>query len=367
MRPRFTSGCPNNADSAAIRKSQAMASSQPPPNAIEFTAAMVTVGDCSIPRMNRCADSTSSAPSASGDFENSLMSAPALKVKMFEEASTSARTLPSTDSHRSIRSRTACGESGFAGGLFSQAIATSPRVSSSTVSRGSPGSGCGYGKKPWPLFLPSRPCATSRRSTVGGSNESPHSDCARSSCSRMVSRPASSARVNGPGRIPAPIIIPISMSLAEATPSSSTRHDSTRVFRPIRSTIVPSAEALAVLIEPLPGLLAEVLRTHELLHRLVGRVLALDHLDQPHHRSGIEEVEAADLVGPLGRLAHLGDGKRRRVRRQDRVPGSDLVQLAEDRLLDLHPLRHGLDHEVHVAEAVVIGGPGDPAEDLLTL
>ena len=86
--------------------------------------------------MKRWASSTSWAPSASGDiFVNSLMSAPALKVKMFDEAITSARALPSTASHRSIRSRTAWGESGFAGGRFSHAIAMSPRVSSSTVSR----------------------------------------------------------------------------------------------------------------------------------------------------------------------------------------------------------------------------------------
>src|SRR4051812_49793024 len=82
----------------------------------------------------------------------------------------------------------------------------------------------------------------------------------------MASRPASSARLNGPGRMPAPIIIPISMSLAEATPSSSTRQDSTRVFRPIRSTIVPAALALAVLIEAPSGLLAEVARLDQLLH-----------------------------------------------------------------------------------------------------
>src|SRR5215210_3182989 len=84
----------------------------------------------------------------------------------------------------------------------------------------------------------------------------------------MVSRPASSARVKGPGRMPAPIIIPISMSLAEETPSSSTRQDSTRVLSPMRSTMVSSPDALAVLIEPLPGLLAEVARLHQLLHPL---------------------------------------------------------------------------------------------------
>src|SRR5215210_8567554 len=82
----------------------------------------------------------------------------------------------------------------------------------------------------------------------------------------MVSRPASSARVKGPGRMPAPIIIPISMSLAEETPSSSTRQDSTRVLSPMRSTMVSRPDALAVLIETLPGLLAEVPRLHQLLH-----------------------------------------------------------------------------------------------------
>ena len=49
------------------------------------------------------------------------------------------------------------------------------------------------------------------------------------------------------------------------------------------------------------------------------------------------------------------------------MPGRDLVQLREHRLLDLHPLRHGLDDEVHVAEALVIGGPGDAPEDLVAL
>src|SRR3982750_2624191 len=100
----------------------------------------------------------------------------------------------------------------------------------------------------------------------GGSKASLHSPRARSRASSRSSRPRSSARVNGPGRMPAPIIIPTSMSLAEATPSSSTRHDSTRVFRPIRSTIVPAALALAVLIEAPPRLLAEVARLDQLLH-----------------------------------------------------------------------------------------------------
>ena len=71
------------------------------------------------------------------------MSAPAQKVKMFDDAITNARACPSTCSQTEISSRMACGESGFAGGRLSQAIATSPRVSSSTVSRWSPASACG--------------------------------------------------------------------------------------------------------------------------------------------------------------------------------------------------------------------------------
>ena len=55
---------------------------------------------------------------------------------MFEEANTSARSLPSTSlpERRSARVMT-CGESGLAGGRLSQTMPTSPRVSSSTVSR----------------------------------------------------------------------------------------------------------------------------------------------------------------------------------------------------------------------------------------
>src|SRR5918992_1694070 len=323
MMPRLISGWPKVADSAATRKSHAIASSQPPPKAIELTAAIVAVEDDSMPRMKRCADSTSSAPSASGlIFVNSLMSAPALKVKMLEEAITSARAFPSTSSQTEIRSRTACGESGLAGGRLSHAIAMSPRVSSSTVSRWSPASTCGYGKKPWPVFLPSRPCATRRRSSTGGSKASPHSRSARSSCSRMVSSPASSARANGPGRMPAPIIIPISMSLAEATPSSRTRQASTRVLRPIRWTRA-SVVALAVLIEAPPGLLAEVSRLHQLLHPI-------------HHVEALA-VRLAQVLGHVERGVEAGPvGEEERAHRDRAGVLEDLVDLqrVEPLLLD---------------------------------
>src|SRR3954468_22343186 len=193
--------------------------------------------------------------------------------------------------------------------------------------------------------------------------------------------------------IPAPAIMPMSMSLMPAMPSSSTRQDSTSALRPKRSTSRPVADSVAVLIETLSGLLPEVPRldqllhlrrhveavaerlvqvlgdvqdgveaeqvceeerahgrgpglAHELvdlldvdllfvapppdlghgrvedavhdesrrleaadrlladvlsevgggLHRLLGRLVAFDHLDQAHHRRGVEEVEAHDLV-----------------------------------------------------------------------
>jgi hypothetical protein len=100
---------------------------------------------------------------------------------------------------------------------------------------------------------------------------------------------------------------------------------------------------------------------------LYAACIALDHLDQAHHRRGVEEVEPAHLVAAACRLAHLGDRQRRRVRGEYRVPGSDLVELGEHGLLDLHPLRDGLDNEVDVAEALVLGRALDAADDLAGL
>src|SRR5215210_5758663 len=80
-----------------------------------------------------------------------------------------------------------------------------------------------------------------------------------------------SARANGPGIMPVPIIIPRSTSRSPATPSSSTRHASTKAFRPKRSARRSSmaVEASGVLIEPLPRLRAQLAPLHALLHALV--------------------------------------------------------------------------------------------------
>ncbi len=50
MMPRLISGWPKVADSAARRKSHAIEISQPPPNAMLLTAAIVVVLEVSIPR-----------------------------------------------------------------------------------------------------------------------------------------------------------------------------------------------------------------------------------------------------------------------------------------------------------------------------
>jgi hypothetical protein len=49
------------------------------------------------------------------------------------------------------------------------------------------------------------------------------------------------------------------------------------------------------------------------------------------------------------------------------VAGRHRVELAEDGVLDVHPLGDGLDDEVDVAEPVVGRRPVDPGQDLLGL
>ena len=49
------------------------------------------------------------------------------------------------------------------------------------------------------------------------------------------------------------------------------------------------------------------------------------------------------------------------------MAGGDGVELAEHGLLDFHLLGHGLDHEIDVAEAFVLGGAVDEAHRFLQL
>src|SRR3954449_5034852 len=122
-----------------------------------------------------------------------------------------------------------------------------------------------------------------RRSTTGVSVQSPQDSGALSSALTISSRPRSSAAANGPGMIPAPIIMPMSMSLIVATPSSTRRHASTSDLSWKRSTTVSRtcSVSAAVLIEPLSGLLAVVAVVDQFLHAGVdveAVAVGLDHV-----------------------------------------------------------------------------------------
>ncbi len=174
---------------------------------------------------------------------NALMSAPAQNSIGLAEANTSARCEPLTASQTLCSASTTSGAIEFAGGRSSHAIAKRSfgRVSSLTGLSSQPASGRAYGKKPWPVLTPRRPCATSRLRIVGGSKFSPHSRAAVSSLARSSSRPIWSARANGGGMIPAPAIMPRSMSFIDAIPSSSTRQLSTSALSVNRSTRVAAS------------------------------------------------------------------------------------------------------------------------------
>src|SRR4051794_15939237 len=159
----------------------------------------------------------------------------------------------------------------------------------------------------------------------GGSKCSPHSSSAFSSAESTSSRPRKSARANGPGIIPVPIIIPRSMSRTPAMPSSSTRQDSTKALSWKRSASASStagAECVSgVLIEAPSALLAELALLHELLHAAM-------------------DVEAV-AVG----VAHVAGDLQRRVqaRHVGEVEGAHRHELGvRERLVDLLDVRAGL-------------------------
>jgi hypothetical protein len=133
MMPRLTSGWPNEAENAAIRTSQPIASSQPPPSAIPFTAAIVIVRERSNERSSSCARSSMPLPPDASICVNALMSAPAQNNAGFGDATMTALTLPSASFQAASSASITCGESEFAGGLSSHRTATSsPRRSSLT-------------------------------------------------------------------------------------------------------------------------------------------------------------------------------------------------------------------------------------------
>ena len=91
--PRPTSGWPNMALSEQMRMSQDMASSQPPPRAKPFTAAMTGRGKLSIIRKMSLPSLPKASPSALVMVDMEPMSAPATKLLSPAPVSTTQRTV----------------------------------------------------------------------------------------------------------------------------------------------------------------------------------------------------------------------------------------------------------------------------------
>ena len=76
---------------------------------------------------------------------------------------------------------------------------------------------------------------------------------------------------------------------------------------------------------------------------------------------GVEEVDAADELGPRGLHRELDDRERRGVGREDRVAPRQSVELREERLFDGEVLDDRLDDEVAVGEVLELAGRRGPA------
>src|SRR5665648_280428 len=110
----------------------------------------------------------------------------------------------------------------------------------------------------------------------------------------------------------------------------------------------------------LADLPAQVLdRGHDVIR---GRDCVND-LDELHDRGRVEEVHAHDILRALGHHGALDDRQREGGRGQDRARLADLVEVLEQRLLDLEILHDSLDHQVDLGQVLERRGavqtPGD--------
>ena len=87
----------------------------------------------------------------------------------------------------------------------------------------------------------------------------------------------------------------------------------------------------------------------------VGRGLGAAHdLEQLHDVGRREEVQADHVLRPRGAGRDLVDVEVGGVGREDRARLGDLVEPAEDLLLDVHLLEHRLDDQVAVGERLEV-------------
>ena len=96
-------------------------------------------------------------------------------------------------------------------------------------------------------------------------------------------------------------------------------------------------------------------------HRRLGHRSG-HHLDQSHKWYRVEEVHAQHPLGALRRRRDLCDGKRARVRRQDRLVGRRSVQLVEGVALQGEVLGNRLDHEVREGQLPKARRLTDPSQ-----
>src|SRR6187549_856577 len=466
MIPSLISGWPKTAASAPIRTSQAIASSQPPPKAIELTAATVAVLSWPKARSSACAVWISSSPLPSSIWVNALMSAPAEKTTGTEEATTIA-PMPSsalTLSQTVFRSRITSGEIAFIGRLRTRAMAppllalVGLRVRVEPLARLEPVAPLGdealqrhrrrealavlllelldplqHRIEPLQVGFPEGR-EEAPAGVEAGAGHHPQVDVADRADALLDQQASLDQGAAGEHRdqllgirlgvagnrllavLEEPLAAALGAELAFGDELLKALVDVealavglAQVLGDVQHGVEPEqvgeeegphrrdlgrrdrlvdlrqGEALVFLGAPdladrrhqdsvddeARRLAADDRLLADRLGEVVGGrgglargVLAGDDLDQRHHRGGVEEVEADDLVGPQRRFADLGDRERGGVGGEDRVARRGGVELAEDRLLDLHPLRHRLHHEVDVAELLVAGRPGDPAHDL---
>ena len=103
---------------------------------------------------------------------------------------------------------------------------------------------------------------------------------------------------------------------------------------------------------------ANRLAAHRLGHlagdrqRLLGGLVAGDHLDQAHQRGRVEEVHAADALGPLHPGGDRGHRERGGVGGQDRLGSADAGEPREQLALQLQVLGRSLDHQLAAGQVL---------------
>ena len=99
-----------------------------------------------------------------------------------------------------------------------------------------------------------------------------------------------------------------------------------------------------------------------------GRVLcrdAADQFDELHARHRIHEMDADEMLRPVGDRGEPGDRDRRRVGRKHAVGLQHRAELGEDLALDVLVLRRRLDHEIAIGKGLErSSGRPDPVHRL---